>query len=213
MTVRVALVDDHPIVLAGLVDLIGRRAEYEVVATGSSADEALHLVDRHAIDLLILDLNMPGDTRAVLRRIRDRADAPLLLVFTAADSVQDCLATMEAGASGYVVKGSSGGELFHAMANLLKGEDYISVSLASRVVRAMQQAARQPDPRDEVALSYREEQIVEFLLRGESNRGIADRLKLSENTVKYYMSQIMQKFSARNRLEVVLAVQRQRGAA
>lgn len=207
MTMKIALIDDHPIVLAGLVDLIGKMGGYDVVGTGQCAEDALCVVNRHDIDLLVMDLNMPGPVQAVISEIAAQTNAPKILVFTASNKVDDCLASIESGANGYVVKGSSGGELFHAMTSVLKGEDYVTGSLASRVMREM----RNREQKDQaVALSHREEQVITHLLRGASNRDIALQLKLSEHTVKYYMTQIMQKFDVQNRVEVVLAIQNQR---
>lgn len=206
MTISVALIDDHPIVLAGLVDLIGKMGGYEIAGTGQSAAEAVAVVDRQRVDLVVMDLHMPGDVQAAIAEITARRRPPKVLVFSASNKVEDCVAVMEAGACGYVVKGSSGGELFHAMECVMRGEEYISGSLASRVMREM----RNPHPKvAKIALSHREEQVVSHLLRGASNRDIAVQLRLSENTVKYYMTQIMQKFDVQNRVEVVLAIQSQ----
>lgn len=204
--VTVGLVDDHPIVLAGLSELVGELQNRRVVATGCCAADAVAMAERGGLDLIVMDLNMKGEVLEAIARISSLAQAPLILVFTASERVEDCCAVLSAGASGYVIKGSSESELFQAMEIILEGREYISPSLAVRVFRQMQ--AR--DKKQDVVLSFREDQIITHLLNGASNRDIATRLRLSEKTVKYYMTQIMQKLDAKNRVEVALAVQRDR---
>lgn len=206
MTKSVIIVDDHPIVLAGLAELIDSKPEYSVVATGSSADDILNLFKRHPVDLMVLDLHMPGDVKKAIRSLAREPNAPYVLVFTAAECAEECLSVIEAGAHGYAVKGSSASELYQAMSSVLRGNEYISGVLAAKVLRLMRQKKELEAERDKITLTVREEQIVEQLLKGASNRSIAEHLNLSENTIKFYMSQIMQKFDAQNRLEVVLAM-------
>ena len=213
MKTRIAVVDDHPIVLAGLAELIGARSEYEVVATGEDARDIPRVLERGPVDLLLIDLNMPGDVKGTIRALSGQPGAPPVLVFTAAENVEDGLSTLSSGARGYVVKGSSADELFHAMSAVLKGREYISATLAGKVVRAMQRNRDAAEEAAPVKLSHREEQIITHLMQGATNRLIADRLKLSENTIKFYMSQIMQKFEVQSRVEVILAVQKTRGGS
>lgn len=202
---RVILLDDHPIVLAGLSELVGQLGDYEVVGTGRSAGDAIHLTEDLSPDLVIMDMNMPGDVLEAIDQIATRPQAPPVVIFTASDLVSDCNAAMAHGARGYVVKGSSGHEIFEALSIVIHGRDYISADLAARMVREMRRS--QACARDEVRLSLREEQIVRELLNGASNRCIAQKLDLSEKTVKYYMTQIMQKLQVENRLQVALAAQ------
>ncbi|MGK8233057.1 LuxR C-terminal-related transcriptional regulator [Roseovarius sp. MS2] len=202
---RVILVDDHPIVLAGLQELVGQLAGYEVVGTGHTANDALKLSVLTKPDLVIMDLNMNGDVIATIDEITSEDDAPAVIVFTASDQVADCNAVMSHGAKAYVVKGSSGNEIFQALDVVANGKEFISNELAARMVREMRHTPDKADP--EVRLTFREEQIVRQLMAGASNKTIATHLKISEKTVKYYMSQIMQKFSVQSRLQVVVAAQ------
>ena len=137
---RVGLVDDHPIMLAGLTDLISNFGEYEVIATGGVADAAISITDEHAPDLLVLDLHMPGETVKVISRLTERHDAPKILIFTASDRTDDCIAAIEAGADGYVVKGSNSGELFQA----IRGGSYAG---KAHSCRAANRYGNHPDSR------------------------------------------------------------------
>jgi DNA-binding NarL/FixJ family response regulator len=107
-----------------------------------------------------------------------------------------------------VLKGSSGGDLFYALEEVAAGKEYISSSMATKVIREMRMAEQRKAERASVALNSREDQVVRELLNGASNKEIANKLNLSDKTVKHYMTQIMQKFNARNRVEVVLEAQR-----
>lgn len=204
---RLALFDDHPIVLAGLVDLIGKLDQYDIVCTGTSAQDVMSTASSKPLDLVLMDLQMPGDAFAAIRHVVSRFGAPQVLVFTASDKIDDCSRAFENGARGYVVKGSSGGELFHAIKAVVEGQEYISSSLSARMIRESQQRRMVPEV-PAMSLSHREDQIVRQLMQGASNRDIARKLQLSEKTVKSYMTQIMQKFNARSRLEVVLTMQK-----
>ncbi len=203
---NIGLVDDHPIVLAGLTELVEERETNRVIATGRCADEAVAMAEMGGLDLVIMDLNMKGEVLDAIKKIVALPNPPLVLVFTASEKVEDCCAVLSRGACGYVIKGSSESELFQAIDIVLGGREYISPCLSVRVFRHMQAANKKQD----VVLSFREDQIVNHLLNGASNRDIATRLRLSEKTIKYYMTQIMQKLDAKNRLEVALFVQRDR---
>ena len=123
---RIAFIDDHPIVLAGLADLVGKDERYDVVETGTTAPDALQIAQSAAPDLIVMDLNMPGDVLGVIEAIVALGRGIRVLVFTASDRLEDCYAVLQAGALGYVVKGSSGGELFHAIDSVLSDRQFVS---------------------------------------------------------------------------------------
>lgn len=210
---NLVLVDDHPIVLAGLVDILRANARYQVAGIGSTAEDARRLVRDKDCDLLVADLNIAGDMLETMRQIRAEQPEVKILVFTASATMDLCMDALAAGANGFVLKGSSGGDLFYAIEEVLAGKEFISSSMASKVIREMRIADQRKAERASVALNSREDQVVQELLNGSSNKEIANKLNLSDKTVKHYMTQIMQKFNARNRLEVVLEVQRMNGAS
>lgn len=119
----------------------------------------------------------------------------------------------EAGAIGYVLKGSTDEELMQAIETVLAGETFITPSFASKVISALRTSAMPRSAPQAVRLSVREDQIVRLLLLGRTNKEIAHRLQISEKTVKHYMTLLMQKLHARNRVEVVLAAQELGGFA
>ncbi|NGQ91745.1 response regulator transcription factor [Rhodobacter sp. HX-7-19] len=208
---KLILIDDHPIVLAGLVDILTSQGKYEIVATGATADAALHLVRTHDCDVLVADLNLPGDMVETIRQIRIDRPSVRILAFTANGNVECCMQLLAAGATGYVLKGSSGGDLFYALEEVAAGKEYVSSAMATKMVREMRQAQQRKAERASVALNAREDQVVRELMSGASNKEIATKLNLSDKTVKHYMTQIMQKYNARNRVEVILEAQRLSG--
>lgn len=203
---RIAFIDDHPIVLAGLAELVGKDERYDVIETGTAAPDALNIARNSTPDLIVMDLNMPGDVLGVIEQIAALGGGIRVLVFTASDRLEDCYAALQAGAMGYVVKGSSGGELFHAIDSVLNDRQFVSSAFAVRMLNNIHTPRRPTEPVAEVRLSHREDQIISHLMRGASNREIADSLHVSEKTVKYYMTHIMQKLNAKNRVEVVVNV-------
>jgi len=124
-------------------------------------------------------------------------------MLTVSESEHDVTAAMQAGVNGYILKGSSGPELLQIVRSVRDGEMYVTPTLAARLLVQMKQPAARPDP-DIATLTYRESQVLQLLARGLTNKEIAIGLKLTEKTVKHYMTDVMQKLKARNRVEAVL---------
>lgn len=202
----IAFVDDHPILREGLVKLFSNYEGYAVVGSGASAADALAIATEKQPDVLLIDLQMPGNALDSIARIRMKSPSIIIIAFTASDRIDHAINALEAGANGYVLKGSTAGELTAAINSAMQGETFVTPSLASKVIAALRLPAARGSANPH--LSIREEQIVKLLLKGCTNKAIAARLSISEKTVKHYMTLLMQKLDARNRLEVVLAAQK-----
>lgn len=207
-SVSLALFDDHPILLEGLVGVFNRSDDFKVVAVGTSATEAVDKTIKTAPDAILLDLDMPGNVLAAIESIRRHCPECKLIVFTASLVVENAVKVLEAGAHGYVVKGCSARELAGAINAVMGGETYIASEFASKVICALQNSILRKRALQRIQLSIREHQVIHLLLSGKTNREISEKLGISEKTVKHYMSVLMQKLNVRNRTEVVLAVQR-----
>jgi DNA-binding NarL/FixJ family response regulator len=205
---RVAFVDDHPVLLDGIAMLFGRNPAFEVVATGNSADAALRIVEKHAPEILFLDLSMPGNVFGAIAEISRSQPNVKTVVFTAFSSVDSALRALDAGAMGFVLKGSTLTEMFEATEAVRHGELFITKQYASQVMGGLRNRARQDEINRAIKLSVREKQILEHLMHGRTNREIADSLLLSEKTVKHYMTNMMSKLHARNRVELVIEAQK-----
>ena len=204
--ITVAFVDDHPIFLSGISQLFSASKEFSVVAIGKCASDIVEIADKCHPDLIVMDLNMPGKTLEAVAKVAQMDDGTKTIVFTASTDVDTAISSFEAGARGYVVKGSTLEELSDAMHQVHDGETYMTPRLATKVIAGLQRTARQQSaPR--IVFSRREEDVLRLLLKGATNKIIADELLLSEKTVKHYMTLLIQKLQVRNRVEVVLAAQ------
>ncbi|WP_158617367.1 LuxR C-terminal-related transcriptional regulator [Falsigemmobacter faecalis] len=206
--IRVAIFDDHPIVIDGVLRVLTQIDDMDCAGTGSTAAAAAEYALENRADVLVMDLGMTGDVCRTIMKLQRLTPDVQVLIFTASNELQDARRVLEAGARGYVVKGCSGAELADAIRALFRGEVYISQTVAARMIMASQKAMQNHREAEDLRLNMREQQILKLLLTGMTNREIAARLKISEKTVKHYMSLVMQKLNVRNRLEAVLAAQK-----
>jgi DNA-binding NarL/FixJ family response regulator len=203
MTIRLVLADDHPIFRDGLVSSIEETGEFKVVGVGGSADEAVSLSELHKPDIALLDLSMPGNGINAAKRIGLAGTAKFIAMLTVSEDDADVTAALQAGATGYVLKGVSAVELRDILGRIAMGEAHVSPGLAAQVLKIMQN--RKPVERHPIDdLTKREEDILRGVAEGLSNREIGGRLNIQEKTVKHYMTTILSKLQARNRVEAAL---------
>jgi DNA-binding NarL/FixJ family response regulator len=196
------------VLLEGISVLFARDPRFEVVATGASAEAALLIVAEHQPEVLIMDLSMPGNVFGAITEISRTSPAVKIIVFTAFSSVDSALRALDAGAMGFVLKGSVLGELFEAIASVRRDQLFITQQYASQVMSGLRNRARREELAKEVRLSVREKQIMGHLMQARTNREIADTLLISEKTVKHYMTSLMSKLKARNRVQLVIEAQK-----
>jgi len=201
----IAVADDHPVFLAGLNELLSSEGSIQVVGGADTAEASVEMVAATVPDLAILDLSMPGDVIRAIAEITGIAASTRVLVYTAYCSTESAVRALEAGAVGFVLKSSPYEELLEAIDAVFSGKIFVSARYAVAVMAALQEHSRVNTLYETAKLTSRELEIVALLLEGCTNRQIATRLKLSERTVKYYMTHIMLKLKARNRLEVVIS--------
>jgi DNA-binding NarL/FixJ family response regulator len=206
-TVSIGLVDDHPLMIEGIIALLSRAQGLEVTSTGSTAKDIVEISSRCQPDVIIVDLSMAGDVYEAIATSTKISPKTKIVAFTAATGVDSAIRALDAGANGYVLKGSSAQELIQAVESVRHGETYITQSFASQVIAALRNASLRRVAAEAVRFSIREDQIVRLLLRGKTNKEIALSLRISEKTVKNYMTILMQKLNARNRLEAVIIAQ------
>ena len=208
----IAVADDHPVFLAGLNELLSSEGSIQIVGGADTAEASVEMVAATVPDLAILDLSMPGDVIRAIAEITGTATSTKILVYTAYSSTESAVRALEAGAVGFVLKSSPYEELLEAIDAVFSGKIFVSERYAGAVMGALQEHSRVNTLYETAKLTSRELEIVALLLEGCTNRQIASRLKLSERTVKYYMTHIMLKLKARNRLEVVISArQHERG--
>ncbi|MGK9053681.1 LuxR C-terminal-related transcriptional regulator [Neorhizobium petrolearium] len=208
MPISVAFVDDHPILLAGLVSLYSGKDDLLVSAQGENAVDALRIAEENRPDVLVLDLNIPGDILATIEKIVRNCYPTKIIAFTETANIEMAIRVLHLGVCGYVLKGSTARDLHEAIRIVHGGNTFITPGFATKIILSMKASELHRRTRVEKRLSVREEQIVRYLMMGKTNREIAQMLDISEKTVKHYMTVLMQKLDARNRLEVVLAAQK-----
>lgn len=204
--VRVVLVDDHPLFREGVAATLGADPRFEVVGEGASADDALTLCTALLPDLLLLDLHLPGGGVQGARAVAAACPVTRIVMLTVSEEEADVLATLKAGARGFILKGVSGRELRSILAAVADGEVYVTPGLAASMLRDMPPTPTPLSGLDE--LTPRERQILEGVAAGRSNKEIARSLDLTEKTVKHYMTNVLQKLQVRNRVEAALLAQR-----
>ena len=203
MTITLIVADDHPIFREGLVQSLSETGEFDVVATGASAEEAVALARKYSPDVALLDLSMPGNGITAAKEIVADKLAKHVAMLTVSEDDTDVTNALQVGAIGYVLKGVSAEELRRILKGIAKGEAHVSPRLAAQVLKIMQAPQKKMhNPIDD--LTKREEEILRLVATGQSNREVAGALMLQEKTVKHYMTVILSKLHARNRVEAAL---------
>jgi DNA-binding NarL/FixJ family response regulator len=194
-TLRVLIVDDHPVVRTGIAGMLSGEDDLDVVGEASDGAEALTLVAELRPDVVLMDLRMPGmDGVTAIRRIVEGGGPPIL-VLTTYETDADILRAIEAGAGGYLLKDAPPAELFAAVRAAASGGTPLSPSVAARLVRRV----RSPlEP-----LSAREVDVLRIVARGASNREIARDLRISEATVKTHLLHAFEKLGVGDRTSAV----------
>jgi DNA-binding NarL/FixJ family response regulator len=184
--------------------------DMEVAGQGASAAEAVQLAQELLPDLILLDLNMPGSGLQAAQTITATCPVTRIVMLTVSEEEEDLLASLKAGARGYILKGVPARELTRILRAVCAGESYVTPTLAASLLREMTGVApgARPavDPLNE--LTDRERQILEGVANGLSNKEIGLQLHLTEKTVKHYMTNILQKLQVRNRVEAALIARR-----
>ena len=192
---RLILADDHPVLRDGLSLILDAQPDMAVVAQASTGEEALDLFLEHGPDVLILDLQMPGEggVNTVKRLLRKRPRAKILIL-TTYDTDEDIYCAMLAGAIGYVLKDTPRDELILAIRTVASGQRYMSRTAGAKL------AGRIGAPQ----LTERELSVLQCVAAGQANKEIAARLGITEGTVKSHVNNIMQKLGALSRTDAAI---------
>jgi DNA-binding NarL/FixJ family response regulator len=195
--VRVLIVDDHPVVRNGLRGMLDGEPGVAVVGEASDGAEALTVADRLSPDVVLMDLRMPGmDGIEATAAFSARGPTPRVLVLTTYDTDADVLRAVEAGATGYLLKDASSGELVRAVHAVARGESVLAPVALSRLTRRV----RTPDAD---APTARELDVLRQVARGASNREVAAALHISEATVKSHLLHLFVKLGVEDRTAAV----------
>lgn len=196
--IRVLIVDDHPVVRAGLSGILGGEADLLVVGEAASAGEATAAARAKRPDVVLMDLRMPGgDGVKATTDVLAEVPSARVVVLTTYESDADILRAVEAGAAGYLLKDATREELVNAIRAAARGETVLAPSVATRLVNRI----RNPQPADR--LSPRELEVLSLVAKGLSNADIARQLVISEATVKTHLLRIFAKLGVCDRTAAV----------
>jgi two-component system response regulator DevR len=202
MHLRILLVDDHEIVRLGLKALLSRYPHFEVVAEARDAQEAIDMLMRHEPDIVVMDIRLPGKngieaTQDILE-IRPQTKVIMLTSHADDDVLFDAIS---AGASGYVLKQIGSDDLIRALEMVGRGQSMLDPTLTQKVFQRVRESARKAEDEYFAALTQQELHILAYITEGLTNREIAERVFLSEKTVRNYVSSILSKLNLSSRAE------------
>ena len=199
-SIKVLVVDDHALFRRGVVDLLRDEPGFIPVGEARSGPEALELSGRLKPDVVLLDVHMPqGGGVDVVRDLKQNLDVYVLML-TISEKDEDLMAAIEAGADGYLLKGTEPDALCQAIRQVVAGRSILSPEITAKVMRA---AVRGRSGQSTIKLSPREREVLGQLAQGATTVEIASALFIAESTVKTHVHHILEKLGAANRTEAV----------
>ena len=195
---RLLLVDDHALFREGLIALLSYQDDFTVVGEAEDAESALTLARALAPDIVLMDIELPGqDGVSVTQQLTMELPTVTVVMLTVHDDSQTLFEAIKAGAQGYLVKNVRSRELLDQLRGLVRGESAISRRIAARILAEIRGQSEPCGPEEE--LTVREMEVLELVVTRLSNAEIAERLVVSEHTVKNHMKSILSKLHLRNR--------------
>jgi DNA-binding NarL/FixJ family response regulator len=209
--IRVLIADDHPIVRDGLRKLLALEEDIEVAGEAADGREVLEKVNALKPDVILLDLRMPNmDGLGVLDTLRKTNSSSRVLILTASEDKNEFVQAMKLGCSGIVLKQTSGDLIVKSIRKVHAGEIWLDAHTTAAVMKqfssgaAAEPLALAPKPRERSPLSAREREIVALVAQGYKNKEMAEKMFISEQTVKNHLHNIFDKLGVSDRLELAL---------
>ena len=216
--IRIVVADDHPIFRDGLCKLLALEEDFEVVAQAQDGRQVLEILQQQEPDILLLDLKMPGlDGLATLQRLQAAKNKTRVIVLTASDDKNEFVQAMKLGTSGIVLKQTATELLIKSIRKVHAGEIWLDSYTTAAVIRQfvandepnnnmspMQQQSAPTRERERSPLSQREREIVALVAQGFKNKEMAEKMFISEQTVKNHLHNIFDKLGVSDRLELAL---------
>jgi DNA-binding NarL/FixJ family response regulator len=205
--IRVILADDHVFVRDGIKSLLENEANITVVGEATDGLEALSLIDSAQPDLLILDIRMPNMTGIeVVEKLRSKNNFVKIVMLSMHESEEYVLKSIQAGADGYLLKGSSKEEFLKALHTVANGGKYFSGDISSILIGQLTNSVLTSEPKqslgDDQIITKREKEILKLLLTGKGNKEIAEALDISKRTAEVHRFNLMKKLKVKNLMEL-----------
>ncbi|MCB9419640.1 MAG: response regulator transcription factor [Ardenticatenaceae bacterium] len=203
-SIRVIIADDHVIMREGVALILDSKPEFEVVGQAADGKRAVELAESLQPDIALLDINMPElDGIAAANLIREACPQTKTLILTMHNDDAIFFDAIQAGASGYVLKGSRPDDLIQALIEVHNGNVYISPPMTRKLVNSYLETANSYPNSQLTLLTERETEVMQLLAQGLTNREVAERLVISPSTVQTHRTHIMEKLDLNNRTELV----------
>ena len=200
-TIKVLIADDHPVVRVGIASMLKSNSDMVVAGEASNVEDTLQGLSTLEPDVTVLDIAM-GNTSGIdsVRRVREAAPDARIVVYTAFTQLEVAIQALDLGVQGYLLKDSPHPGLAMAIRIVHEGGTFIDPNISRELVGRYKNNGKEDTS---LKLTVRERQILRLVAEGTSNRGIADKLYISERTVKFHVSSILAKLGAQNRTEAV----------
>ncbi len=203
--IKVLVVDDHELVRHGLAMLLGGADDIDLVGLATDGAEAIALVEQHRPDVVLMDLSMPGmDGVEATRRVSTTYPSTAVVVLSSFSERRTVLEAIDAGAAGYLLKDGGMDDILRAVRAAAQGESPLAPRAAQAILSA-RPARQMPE------LSVREREVVDYVVEGLRNREIAERMGITEKTVKTHLTHVYQRLAVDTRAEMIAAVKASRG--
>jgi DNA-binding NarL/FixJ family response regulator len=212
--IRVVVVDDQPLVRAGIVMLVNAEEDITVVAEATDGKDALTQIRAHRPDVVLMDVRMPGTdgvaaTRAVVEEgLTAQNGQPIGVIILTTYHIDEAVyAALRAGASGFLLKDAAPAEIVNAIRSVVAGEAWLDPAVARRLIDefAARPEPHTPTPAEMAQLTPREREVLSLMARGLSNADVALELFISEATVKTHLARVMMKLGVREKAQAVAA--------
>lgn len=201
--VRIVLADDHALFRRGLSSLLAKEKGFEIVGEAQDGDEAFKKARELMPDIVLMDIYMPGcDGLTATRRIKKTLPSVNVIILTISEEDKKLFEAIKCGAHGYLLKKIEPKELFEMLRGVSSGEAPISRATATKILNEYaKQIQRGPQEIPEEKLSPREQEVLELISKGLTNKEIGNKLGISENTVKNHLKNILDKLHLENRVQ------------
>jgi len=204
MSVTVLLVDDHPIVRQGLRNLLDSMPDFKVVGEAGDGLQALELIEKVQPQVLVIDVVMPGlSGLEVTQRVKRQWPAVKVIILSMQNNEAYVVSALKSGASGYILKDTGPEELVDAIRAVVKGERYLSKQLSERIINAYVSKVDEAEVDPYETLTNREKEILHLIAEGFTNQEIAERLYISPRTAELHRSNVLNKLSLKNQVDLV----------
>jgi len=210
-TIRIAIVDDHPLFREGVTRSLSEIGGFEIVGEGATAQDAERIASTVQPDILLLDISMPGGGLSAVVSILADHPAQKIVMLTVSETNADVTTALNAGVQGYILKGVGSRALADILRNVAAGEGYLTPTLSARLLSDLQSPQSANGVADRLRqLTERQTEILRLVAEGLSNKEVALRLELQEKTVKHHMTGVLSKLNVRNRTEAALMMRETR---